>query len=88
MQKIIEDLSCSKSQDTSNPTFNFFLVKVFRLQKKRLDNSEEEPEFAVKLIDISQKILFDSIAIERKYMAYMNSTVSHEMRNPLNSINS
>ena len=28
------------------------------------------------------------MATERKYMAYMNSTISHEMRNPLNSISS
>ena len=24
--------------------------------------------------------------IEKKYLSYMNSTISHEMRNPLNSI--
>jgi len=40
------------------------------------------------MIDISQKILYDNIKTERKYLAYMNSTLSHEMRNPLNSINS
>ena len=28
------------------------------------------------------------MSTERKYMAYMNSTISHEMRNPLNSISS
>ena len=84
MQKLIDEMS-NQSQEGANPTFNFFLVKIFKLQKKRFT---DEVEYAIKLIDISQKILFDSIAIERKYMAYMNSTVSHEMRNPLNSINS
>jgi len=60
------------------------LVKRFHL-KSLVD---DEPEICIQLIDISQKILTDALNTERKYMAYMNSTISHEMRNPLNSISS
>jgi len=38
--------------------------------------------------DISQRILGQSLNTERQYMSIMNSTTSHEMRNPLNSISS
>mmetsp|Transcript_17575 Transcript_17575/g.27150 ORF Transcript_17575/g.27150 Transcript_17575/m.27150 type:complete len:107 (+) Transcript_17575:663-983(+) len=71
--------------DKQSSKFEFFLIKVFHLQKKLLD---DEPEVALELIDISQKILLDGLNTERKYMEYMNSTISHEMRNPLNSIHS
>ena len=65
-----------------NSYFQFFMVKVFKL-KKSIDN---EPQTVIRFIDISSKILFDSLNTERKYITYMNSTISHEMRNPLNSI--
>jgi len=58
-------------------------VKAFRLQKRF---EGDEPEWALQLIDISQKMLSDSVRTEQKYMTYMNATISHEMRNPLNSI--
>ena len=60
------------------------MIKVLKLQKRE----EDEPdEFAVQLIDISEKILIDGLRTEQKYMTYIRATVSHEMRNPLNSIN-
>ena len=48
------------------------------------DNND--PEIMVQLIDISKKIFVDKLSMERQQMALMNSTVSHEMRNPLNSL--
>ena len=36
--------------------------------------------------DISQKILYDVEKAEGELLTLINSTVSHEMRNPLNSI--
>lgn len=37
-------------------------------------------------IDISQKILYDTSKAEGELLSLINSTISHEMRNPLNSI--
>ena len=37
-------------------------------------------------IDISQKILYDTSKAESELLTLINSTISHEMRNPLNSI--
>lgn len=36
--------------------------------------------------DISQNILYDSSKAEGELLTLINSTISHEMRNPLNSI--
>jgi signal transduction histidine kinase len=36
--------------------------------------------------DISQKILYDTSKAEGEFLSLINSTVSHEMRNPLNTI--
>jgi signal transduction histidine kinase len=37
-------------------------------------------------IDISSKILYDTSKAEGELLSLINSTISHEMRNPLNSI--
>ena len=36
--------------------------------------------------DISQKILYDTSKAEGELLTVINATLSHEMRNPLNSI--
>ena len=37
-------------------------------------------------MDVSQKILYDTTKAESELLTLVNSTISHEMRNPLNSI--
>jgi len=58
-----------------------------KLQKKSFVASTDSDEYAIQIIDFSEKILLDSLKTEKKYLTYVNATVSHEMRNPLNSIN-
>ena len=40
----------------------------------------------LQITDISNQIMFNRINGEKKLLALINATVSHEMRNPLNSI--
>ena len=42
----------------------------------------------LQIIDISKDIMYTVANGEKKLMALINATVSHEMRNPLNSIHS
>ena len=42
----------------------------------------------IKIKDVSCKIMYDLAIGEKKLLAIMNATVSHEIRNPLNSIKS
>jgi len=51
-------------------------------------NSDGSKETMIIILDISQRVLGQTLNMERKYMSLMNSTTSHEMRNPLNSISS
>jgi signal transduction histidine kinase len=40
----------------------------------------------VQLIDVSSKILYNEARAEREMVIMINATISHEMRNPLNSM--
>ena len=42
----------------------------------------------LKIIDVSKDILYERANAEKRLLALINATVSHEMRNPINSINS
>lgn len=40
----------------------------------------------VQVIDLSEKILYDQAKARSEFLSLINATVSHEMRNPINSI--
>lgn len=40
----------------------------------------------LQITDISSKILYEMAMGERRLLSLINATVSHEMRNPINSI--
>ena len=40
----------------------------------------------IQIIDISQKILYDELQAEKSLLTLINATISHELRNPLNSL--
>ena len=42
----------------------------------------------LQLTDISEKILYEMAIGEKRLISMINATVSHDMRNPLNSIQS
>ena len=42
----------------------------------------------LKIIDVSKDILYERANAEKRLLALINATVSHEMRNPINAINS
>ena len=40
----------------------------------------------IQIINISDSILYDKVKAKNEFLSLINATVSHEMRNPLNSI--
>ena len=40
----------------------------------------------LQIIDISSNILYDKSKTQNQFLSIINATVSHEMRNPMNSI--
>ena len=64
------------------PQFKFFQVKRSYIKQANGKNDKQ----MICFIDISSKILYDSSKAEGEFLSLINSTISHEMRNPLNSI--
>jgi signal transduction histidine kinase len=66
------------------PTFRFFQFKKSLI--KNMDKETVKDQVMLCFYDISQKILYDTSKAEGELLSLINSTISHEMRNPLNSI--
>ena len=64
------------------PTFKFFQFKKSFVKGQR----QNDEQVMLSFTDISQKILYDTSKAEGELLSLINSTISHEMRNPLNSI--
>ena len=60
------------------PTYKFFQIK-----KSLIPNSNR---MLIQFIDISAKIFYDDVKAQEEYMNITTSSMSHEMRNPLNAI--
>ena len=45
-----------------------------------------EVQYTLQFIDVAPKIFYDDIKAQEEFSTLINSTISHEMRNPLNSI--
>jgi len=99
IQNVIEYLTKEKVKDGKKKSihlkFMFFKVKLRRLSKEQDSENEDEinfgnikngEEYLIQLSDISELIFFDRIEMEKQQTTLINSTISHEMRNPLNSI--
>ena len=50
------------------------------------NNKSLDEEFILQINDISDKIFYNEKKAEIKFQTLMNASVSHELRNPLNSI--
>ena len=83
IDQIIKNLPAMKGVDDEFiPKFRFFQVKISHVKT----NIDQEGRLMICFIDISQKILYDTSKAESELLSLINSTISHEMRNPLNSI--
>jgi hypothetical protein len=83
LDNVIKNISAMKNIDDEYiPKFKFFQIK--RSFIKSPDKTDSK--VMICFIDISQKILYDTTKAEGEFLSLINSTISHEMRNPLNSI--
>lgn len=53
---------------------------------KKINGHRNEEKFMVQLIDVSDKMLYNEVKAEKSFLTMINATVSHELRNPLNSL--
>lgn len=60
--------------------------QLFQIKKSETVSKEGIQRCTLQFIDISKEIFYDDIKAQEDYATLMNSNISHEMRNPLNSI--
>ncbi len=75
IQRIIEE-----QKESGEGEADFFQVKVIQISEGGCQ------EVMIQIQNVSARVQSQFLSIERQYMSIMNSTVSHEMRNPLNAI--
>ena len=82
-----EELISSSSGATSQSSTSLtgFEEKYVLIQKIELTIGYDKKE-VLKISDISKSILYDQAIGEKEILTLINATVSHEMRNPCNSI--
>jgi nitrogen-specific signal transduction histidine kinase len=65
-----------------NGKFRFVQIKIKTVQSK-LTN---EQKVLLQVIDISDKMLYNEVKAEKSFLTLISATVSHELRNPLQSL--
>lgn len=73
--EVIHRVECSSQQ-----TFKY--VQIHREVVQTMFSKHE----VLQLIDVSEKVLYEMALGEKRIISLINATVSHDMRNPLNSI--
>jgi hypothetical protein len=59
------------------------------VQVKKIDYTANGKQFfMLQIVNVSGHILYNIVTGEKKLLQLINATVSHEMRNPVNSIRS
>ena len=61
----------------SSQKFKYVQIKINKVQTKKM---------IVQLIDVSDKILYNEVKAEQTFLTLINAAVSHELRNPLQSL--
>ena len=75
--------SYASLEDVNDTKNNERYVQIKR-QKFKSDTKDYD---MLKIVDISMDVLYERSQGEKKLLTVINATVSHEMRNPINSIN-
>ena len=57
----------------------------FKFRVDHLEISKKQRQ-VVRIIDVSDSVLYDQSREKNELLSIINATVSHELRNPLNSI--
>ena len=93
--KVFQILDCSdleedknsktKCENNSERLINVAKYRYVQIKKCQIEASLRKSE-VIQIIDISSQMMCDKANAERRLMSQINAMVSHEMRNPANSI--
>lgn len=71
-------------QEQNENNMNFKYVQI----KNKMITQDSEKVNLLQIIDLSSQVMFEFAKAEKRLMSLINATVSHEMRNPINSLKS
>jgi len=63
--------------------FKYVQLKVSQSRKKTADGASK---CVLQIIDVADKMLYGEVKAEQQFLSLINAAVSHELRNPLNSL--
>ena len=81
--------------DNSNSFYKYVHIKVKQLNKVALPTSyindstiqmSDKVKLMLSIINVSDKMLYNEVKAEQSFLTLINAAVSHELRNPLNSL--
>ena len=49
-------------------------------------NNSNDNKMLLQIIDVNDKILYNEVNAEKSFLTLINAAISHELRNPLNSL--
>ena len=58
----------------------------FKIKRIQVINRRDGEKKLLQIIDVSNKMLYNEAKAEKSFLTLINAAVSHELRNPLNSI--
>ena len=56
------------------------------MSQDRLAEKLLKQRFLLQIIDVNDKILYNETKAEKSFLTLINAAISHELRNPLNSL--
>lgn len=72
--------------------FNYVQIKVSDITNNdqsmtRFNSSKDyKQKVLIQIIDMNDKILYNETKAEKSFLSLINAAISHELRNPLNSL--
>ena len=100
--KVLEIVLPEHDSSVSSVEYQYVTISIKTLSKREAtpqreaeipflmtDNNLAQDEFGkvlCQIVDVSHKMLYTDVKAEQKFLTLINATVSHELRNPLNSL--
>lgn len=82
----IKPLNEKKKPIDRRPGFNMGSGNSFNVVEESEITSSTNKEYFIQIIDISDRMLYNDAMAEQQFLEMINGAVSHELRNPLNSM--
>ena len=82
----IFELMVRDTSEKESQSFKFVQLKMKKIKMQTKGKKHRKEGILIQMIDMSEKMLYNEVKAEQAYLTMINAAVSHELRNPLNSL--